>query len=279
MDLRALRYFVTAIEQGSISAAALRCHIAQPSITLAINKLEDGLRCQLLYRHAKGVTPTPQGEELYAMAKSLLEQADRIHAHFTDHTPPIRFRVYLHASVGLHYIHTLLADLQSKTSTAQIELVDEAEHCDILITTATAANTKHAFYPLAEEQYSLLCPPHHHLAQANQFSLQQLDGEALIERRHCENRHVFERAVTALGIEVHTVAMVDNEEWARSLVAAGLGVALAPTGSDHADPRISAIPLKFQDSSVPSRTVGIALHSKTSEAHQTIINALYGNPS
>ncbi|MDX5435152.1 MAG: LysR family transcriptional regulator, partial [Halomonas sp.] len=43
MDVRSLRYFIAAYEGGSISAAARRCHVAQPSISTALAQLEERL--------------------------------------------------------------------------------------------------------------------------------------------------------------------------------------------------------------------------------------------
>ena len=58
MELRALKYFQSVYEQGSISAAARCCFVSQPSITSAIQLLESDLNITLFVRHARGVLPT-----------------------------------------------------------------------------------------------------------------------------------------------------------------------------------------------------------------------------
>ena len=78
MDLRSLRYFVSAVEKGSISAAAEFCHIAQPSISHAINQLESEFDFRLLVRSKKGVSLTQQGEDFYLRAKQLLLSAQQL---------------------------------------------------------------------------------------------------------------------------------------------------------------------------------------------------------
>ena len=58
MDLRELRYFESTYELESISAAAKHCFVSQPSISSAIQSLEQYLEEDLFLRHARGVTPT-----------------------------------------------------------------------------------------------------------------------------------------------------------------------------------------------------------------------------
>ena len=60
--LRQLEYLVTCIDCRSVAGAAERLHVSQPTISVAITKLEDQLGVQLLLRHAsRGVTATAGG--------------------------------------------------------------------------------------------------------------------------------------------------------------------------------------------------------------------------
>jgi len=61
VELRHLRYFVAVVEEGQISAAARRLHLAQPALTQAIQALELAVGVRLLDRHPRGVTPTAAG--------------------------------------------------------------------------------------------------------------------------------------------------------------------------------------------------------------------------
>ncbi len=77
MNLRQLRYFITAVELGSVTRAAEHLHVAQPALGQAIRQLEDDLGMVLLHRHSRGVVATPVGELLYRRAIEvfkLLEQ-------------------------------------------------------------------------------------------------------------------------------------------------------------------------------------------------------------
>lgn len=80
MDLRLLRYFVVVAEERHVGRAATRLHITQPPLSRALRRLESDLGVTLLERTPHGVVPTAAGEALYEEARSLLEQAERLHA-------------------------------------------------------------------------------------------------------------------------------------------------------------------------------------------------------
>ena len=72
MDFRQLLYFVTAVEEGSISAAARKLFLSQPPVTAQIKALEEELGCTLLVRGARAVRMTEEGRLLYDRAKAML---------------------------------------------------------------------------------------------------------------------------------------------------------------------------------------------------------------
>src|SRR5258708_26154829 len=73
LDLRQLHYFVVVVEEGQMTRAAARLHIAQPALSQAIGKLEIELGVKLLERHSRGVITTEAGEAfLQEAAPSLL---------------------------------------------------------------------------------------------------------------------------------------------------------------------------------------------------------------
>jgi DNA-binding transcriptional LysR family regulator len=67
-----LKYFVTVAEEGQITRAARRLHIAQPALSQAIAQLESQLGVRLLERHPRGVTLTSAGEVFLAKARTAL---------------------------------------------------------------------------------------------------------------------------------------------------------------------------------------------------------------
>ncbi|MBL0729436.1 LysR family transcriptional regulator [Piscinibacter sp. HJYY11] len=76
MQLRQLKYFVVAIELGTLQAASKKLFIAQSAISKQIATLEDDLGVQLLERGRGGVRPTPIGEHFYQHAKFVLSSVE-----------------------------------------------------------------------------------------------------------------------------------------------------------------------------------------------------------
>lgn len=95
MTLQQLKYLVTVAECGSISEAAQKLFISQPSLSAAIQNLEKEMGVTAFSRSSKGVVITREGEELLAYSRMLLEQADIMQEHFgkdKNRTPKFRCR-------------------------------------------------------------------------------------------------------------------------------------------------------------------------------------------
>ncbi|QTX04432.1 LysR family transcriptional regulator [Agromyces archimandritae] len=78
MELRALRYFAAVVESGSLTAAAARLHLSQPSLSVAIGKLETEAGVPLLVRSSRGVEPTGAGRFLLEASSRVLGEVDGI---------------------------------------------------------------------------------------------------------------------------------------------------------------------------------------------------------
>jgi LysR family nitrogen assimilation transcriptional regulator len=76
MDIRQLKYFVAIAEEGSLSAAAQRVNVAQPSLSQHVIALEGELHVKLLERSARGVSLTAPGEVLLSHAREIVAAID-----------------------------------------------------------------------------------------------------------------------------------------------------------------------------------------------------------
>ena len=75
MTLQQLKYIITVAETGTITEAANRLYITQPSLTNAIHELEKEMHIVIFNRTNKGITLSREGEEFLGYARQVLEQA------------------------------------------------------------------------------------------------------------------------------------------------------------------------------------------------------------
>ncbi len=83
MTLQQLRYADAVAACGSISEAARRVFVTQPTLTESIRALEEELRTAIFTRTARGVTVTREGEEFLASARLILDDVSRISEKYT----------------------------------------------------------------------------------------------------------------------------------------------------------------------------------------------------
>lgn len=69
MNLKQLKYFLMIVEEGQITAAAKKLHIAQPPLSYQLRMLEEELGVQLMKRGSRNITLTPAGKLLKERAE------------------------------------------------------------------------------------------------------------------------------------------------------------------------------------------------------------------
>ena len=84
MELRVLRYFATSAREGSMTKAAEKLHVTQPTLSKQIKELEEELGQKLFIRGNYNIHLTPEGEILYKRALDILEMADQTTAEFAS---------------------------------------------------------------------------------------------------------------------------------------------------------------------------------------------------
>lgn len=224
MELRELRYFLAVYETGSVTAAARRCFISQPSISAAISALERELNTVLFVRHRKGAAATAEAEALYVRARRLVDDAMSLKTLFAP-APVTRLTLGLMQSLDIRRTVEILKPL-TESPDAQLSLVDADQPCDARIVSRAMAGEAEAFVPLWSEAYVVALPPRHDLRFKAALTLADLEGLRLIARCNCENA----AATADLGFKPEIAAVATTEEWAMALVEAGVGATVIPEG-------------------------------------------------
>lgn len=84
MELRTLRYYLAVCDAGSMSRAAQRLHVTQPTLSRQISDLERELGCTLLVRRSRSVEPTEEGLHLMSRAADIVSLADLTEGEYRD---------------------------------------------------------------------------------------------------------------------------------------------------------------------------------------------------
>lgn len=230
MDNRQLRYFAAVYEDGSISAAAKRLFVAQPSISTAIAQLEDEIGTRLFLRHRHGVTPTPEAKEFYSRAVKLLEEIKALSGVFREPAEPVALDLALMPAIHARRIAAFLKLLIQRIERLTLRLVTLEEPAEARMVSDRLVRKGERFVPLWNEKYVLALPPGHPLTLKTKIALADLNGIKMIERCHCEWHDEVSSALARHKVAPDIVARAQNEEWALAMAAAGVGVALVPEG-------------------------------------------------
>lgn len=95
MELRVLKYFMEIVHEESISGAAKKLHITQPTLSRQVKELEEELGVVLLIRGNRRITLTPEGHLLRKRAEEVLSLVDKTQADFSMSVGPISGDVYI----------------------------------------------------------------------------------------------------------------------------------------------------------------------------------------
>ena len=230
MDIRQLNYFVAVYEQGSVSAAARQCCVAQPSLSAALRQLEQELGVTLFIRLPKGVMPTEDGEKLYGHAGRLLGQLQSLKASFREPVARVKFRLGLIRALGVERMSQLLREFSNSVAGLELHLVEPEEPCDARIITPHQLKAAEAFQPIWRDSYLLAIPPGTALSLQQQIQLTDFEQLPLIKRTPCDAWNILYPELVRHGIKADIRADIQTIEYALGLVSAGVSFALLAEG-------------------------------------------------
>ena len=247
MTLTELKYIVAVARERHFGKAAEACFVSQPTLSVAVKKLEEELDVKLFERSANEVAVTPLGEEIVRQAQSVLEQAANIKDIAKRGKDPLA------GPLKLGVIYTiapyLLPDLvrqvirqspqmplmlQENFTVKLLEMLRTGE-IDCAILAEPFPDTGLAMAPLYDEPFYAAVPINHPLAAQKSVTADALKSETmlLLGNGHCFRDHVLEVcpefarfASDAEGIRKSFEG--SSLETIKHMVAAGMGITLVP---------------------------------------------------
>jgi LysR family hydrogen peroxide-inducible transcriptional activator len=247
VTLTELKYIVAVAREKHFGKAAEACFVSQPTLSVAIKKLEEELQLKLFERSANEVTVTPLGQEIIQQAQSVLEQAALIKEIAKRGKDPLAgaLRLGVIYTIGPYLLPSLVRQmiaqapqmplmLQENFTVKLLEMLRTGE-TDCAILAEPFPDTGLAIAPLYDEPFMAAVPMTHPLAQQSSVTAEQLKNETmlLLGTGHCFRDHVLEVCPEFARFSSHAEGIRKSFEGSsletiRHMVAAGMGVTLVP---------------------------------------------------
>jgi DNA-binding transcriptional LysR family regulator len=192
MNLKRLEYFCQLAVLGNFTRAAQAVGIAQPALTVAIQKLEQEVGLKLINRADKNSLLTAEGEVLYKLGTQLLSQAEQIELELEGlkelERGTIRFGVS--AMIGSYYFPKILTEFQRKYPKIKVHLVDQGtaalekmllnSELDLALVRGDLENPQLRYTELINEEVVAGMVSSHYLATEQTISLAQFCQQPLV---------------------------------------------------------------------------------------------------
>ena len=293
MTLTELKYIVALAQENHFGRAAVQCKVSQPTLSVAIKKLEDRLKVAIFERNKQGVTVTPIGEQIIAQANKVLEESLKIEdialSGKNQLTAPLRLGVIF--TIGPYLLPHIIPQLRKNTPSMPL-VIDEnftgvlrrrlrEGKIDVAILALPFVETDVLTKPLYDEPFDILLPASHPLSEQSAISIDDLNKETLLllGEGHCFRDQILSACPTIAEAtrdpmgKIQTMADGTSLETLRHMVASNLGLTILPrsaTGSHlYKDDMVQVRPFKGKS---PTRTVAIAW--RTSFHRPTAIDAI-----
>ncbi|VFR17892.1 Hydrogen peroxide-inducible genes activator [plant metagenome] len=278
MTLTELKYIVAVARERHFGRAAEACFVSQPTLSVAIRKLEDELGVTLFERGGSEVGVTPIGQRIVVQAQKVLEESANLKEIARQGHDPLAgpLRVGVIHTIGPYLLPRLVPAqiartpqmpllLQENFTVRLVELLRQGEiDCAIMALPLPEAGL--VVRPLYDEPFMVAVPKSHQWAKEETIDAQALKQETmlLLGSGHCFRDQVLEvcpelSRFSAANDGIQRTFEGSSLETIRHMVAAGIGVTVLPMTSvpRHLDPEglLRYIPFRKP---VPDRRVVLA---------------------
>lgn len=276
MTLTELRYVLAVVRVRHFGRAAEACHVAQPTLSVAIKKLEEELGVMLFERGGGGeITVTPAGEHVAEQAAQIFELVDGIKdvaASARDElTGPLRLGMIY--TIAPYLLPLLIPQLHAQAPRMPLLLEENYTRVltekmrkgelDAMIIATPAEEPGLLALPLYEEPFVVAMPTRHAWCDKREIASLDLEAETLLllGSGHCFRDQVLQ-ACPALNRSASGLARTlqgSSLETIRHMVASGVGVTVLPCTAVRSHPASDdLLAIRPFAAPVPNRQVVLA---------------------
>jgi DNA-binding transcriptional LysR family regulator len=242
MEIHQLRYFIAVAEYKHFTKAAEALHIAQPSVSQQIQKLEAELGSPLLHRMKRGVTLTEAGQTFLPWARRIVGDLATARAEVAELASLQRGSLAIGAtpSLATRFLPAVVATFNQTYPGINFRLREAgsqplvasllAGEIDLALLILPVRNPSIETELLFEEPVHVGVPRTHHLAERSSVSISELRGERFVLfREDYDLREMTLNACHEAGFEPRAVLDGGEMDSVLHFVHAGLGIALLPS--------------------------------------------------
>jgi DNA-binding transcriptional LysR family regulator len=251
MDQYLLRYFLAVAEIGNFSRAAERVGVTQPTLSAGIVKLEGQLGARLFDRDKRSVVLTAAGSGFLVRARRIAREID-LAVQAIAHPPQARvLRIGILSTIPVRIVDEIVTRHREGGHAEALEMLDGSERelaqrlergrLDVALTVVRPNQARFRPEPLQGERYLMVLPCGHPLADAEFLRAEELAGERMVLRRHCEALTDISNHFTQRGVRPRFVLKTTSDERMLAVVRAGHGVGMMP--ESFRDPGVRLIRL------------------------------------
>ncbi len=276
MTLTELRYIVALARERHFGRAAEKCNVAQPTLSVAVKKLEDELGVALFERGIGDVRLTPIGAEVVAQAERALAEAMRVGEVAAAGKDPLAgpLRLGVIYTIGPWLLPALVPRLKTLAPQMTLYIVEgytevllarlKACELDVLVLALPVEEPGIVAQPVYDEAFCTLVPAGHPWAKLKTLRPGQLLDEPLLMlgAGNCFRDQVLDLCARAGAGESPQVLEGSSLETIRHMVASGVGVTVMPASSvDGIRADDPLLRVKHFASPAPTRRVGLVWRS------------------
>lgn len=268
--LQQLRGFCYAAQTGSISKAAARLYLSQPSVSLQIQALEREFGAQLFERHGPRIHLTADGQALFELALPLVEGVDSLDDVFSARRDSIeRGKIDIAAGESTilyilpRYVERFMAAypgidlrLHNVTGTQGLELLRTGK-ADFAVGPMVEQHEDIRYHPIFSYDTVLITAKGHPLTERKRVSLKDIGGYPLIlPPKELTTYRIVDRVFSHHNIPYEVKLEAGGYEVIKKYVALGLGISVVSSVCVTDDDPLAAIPMTKY---FPQRTYGVVL--------------------
>lgn len=241
MELSQIRYYLALCETLHFARAAERCNVSQPSLTRAVQKLEQELGGLLVHRGRRLIRLTELGELVRPLLNEVLSNAARAKVAAARHSNGNRtvLRVGFSSSIGPVQLAPFLGEFIAQHLRVELTLVEGSlpRLNDLLFESAIDAavvayvgvpDKRLRYHPLYRERIVVVSPKGHRFEHLDSVRLSDLRDENFLFRTNCDMGDFLLASCRRQGFEPRIVSRSAREDWVQSIVASGFGITVMP---------------------------------------------------